>query len=422
MSDEIFGLNFPVKSFAVANQFVVNTNKACYALGQQLQPFCIYGNETQKEYGVLDFATFSGFANPEISLVSELASYRKEAYKAVGIHANIEDELKCKMLFFDYLMTISICYVEVPKWTTKDGMPIATFDKFLCTRNPAIMAAWMGIDKSEAQAKYSARIQSSQLDFNDNVLRFVKLMQSKKGNSITVPRTSYSVEKMTCIPMYMLYAFVEGFKTHIQNGIVKFSFLKDNGTIRELPTTLNEGIIRDYYSDNLFVNTMLSGIDINTVEQGGMHISSKMNRGYIKVPELGSSVYDGSGVRSLNLARLLRAEPVESVDRTFINVDLSSVEFNFQNAVEYLAKHQPNEVANCYKALTGEDTKAESIPAMVSDLVSYVSTRIMLLSTTFQRSLHVFLVSNPQWFPLYTGKKSESVVSSNNYGVSTMDF
>lgn len=422
---EFYGLNYSVKSFAVANDFVVNTNKACYALGQQLMPFCLYANEDQKKYGVLDFATFQAFLNPQISLIDEIVEYRHQAFKDNGINVDIRDEVKKKLLFYDYLMTISICYVEIPKYVTKDGMPMATYDKFLCTRNPAIMGAWMGADPSEMQAKYSSRITSRQVEFNINELRCVKLNHTNKGNSITVPRTAYNVEKMTCIPMYMLYAFVEGFKPLIQDGIVKFSYLKDNGTIRELATTLNEDILKDYYDDNIFINTMLSGVDINTVQQGGMTLSSKMNRGYIKVPELGASVYDGTGVRSLNIARLLKAEKIDSVDRTFLKVDLNSVPTNFNNGIDYIVKTMPDNLEDCYKALVGEEfdeTKCSSIPVMAETCKSYVAGRSAFLSTSYHRDLHVFMVSHPEWFPLYTGKPAQQITSSANFGVTPLDF
>lgn len=422
---EFYGLNYSVKSFAVANDFVVNTNKACYALGQQLMPFCLYANEDQKKYGVLDFATFQAFLNPQISLIDEIVEYRHQAFKDTGINVDIRDEVKKKLLFYDYLMTISICYVEIPKYVTKDGMPMATYDKFLCTRNPAIMGAWMGADPSEMQAKYSSRITSRQVEFNINELRCVKLNHTNKGNSITVPRTAYNVEKMTCIPMYMLYAFVEGFKPLIQDGIVKFSYLKDNGTIRELATTLNEDILKDYYDDNIFINTMLSGVDINTVQQGGMTLSSKMNRGYIKVPELGASVYDGTGVRSLNIARLLKAEKIDSVDRTFLKVDLNSVPTNFNNGIDYIVKTMPDSLKDCYKTLVGEEfdeTKCSSIPVMAETCKSYVAGRSAFLSTSYHRDLHVFMVSHPEWFPLYTGKPAQQITSSANFGVTPLDF
>lgn len=423
--NSLYGLGYSVKSFAVANEFVVNTNKACYQLGQNLKPFCLYANESQQKYNVIDFAKFQAFLDPSKSLIDEIVDYRHDVFKNAGINIMTNEDIKKKLLFYDYLMTISICYVEIPKWTNKDGMPMATFDKFLCTRNPAIMAAWMGTDTSEMQAKYSSRILARQVEFDANEIRFVKLSHLAKGNSITVPRSAFNVEKMTCIPMYMLYAFVEGFKPLIQNGIVKFSYLKDNGSVRELATTLSEDILRDYYDDNIFINTMLSGIDINSIQQGGMMISSKMNRGYIKVPELGASIYDGSGVRSLNIARLLKAEVVTEVDRSFIKVDLGSAETNFNNGIEYMAKNMPDSLADCYKALAGVDfdeSKCGTPAQIITACEEYVKNRVIFLSTSYNRELHMFMIQHPEWFPLYTGKPAQQITSSANFGVMPLDF
>lgn len=420
--DSIYGLNFPIKSFAVANDFVVNTNKACYKLGQALQPFGIYINDTQRENGVLDFSTFNAFVDNQKSLLDEIAEYRQGVFKNFGINVDIRDDIKKRLIFYDYLMTISICYVEIPKWTTKDGNRMATFDKFLCTKNPAIMATWMGDDVGIMQAKYSSRISPRQVEFDVNEIRAVKLMHSSKGNTVTVPRNAFNVEKMTCIPLYMLYAFIQGFKPYIDEGIVNFSFLKDNGTIRELATTLNQSILMDYYKDNIFVGTMLSGVDIDAVQQGGMNLGSKMNRGYIKVPELGASRYDGTGCRSLNVARLLKAERVDSVDRSFIDVDLNSVVQNFKDAIDYALKKVPDEIPNIYKAITGEDADTTQQMVLVGKLYDYADSRSMLLSTTFHRALHKFMISNPIWFPLYTGMPNGAVVSSaTNVGVVPLD-
>ena len=68
-------------------------------------------------------------------------------------------------------------------------------------------------------------------------------------------------------------------------------------------------------------------------------LASKMHRGYIKIPELGSSIYDDTGVRSLNVARLLSIKQVESVSREFIHVDLNSVVSNFPHMNCWLWKY-----------------------------------------------------------------------------------
>jgi hypothetical protein len=418
--NEMYGLDFEDKSLAIANEFVKTLNKSCYQLGVGLKPFCFYANEKQKENGVIDFADFTGLLNPQNNLMTEIAEYRKEMYKAVGIDVDITDADKKKMLIYDYLMSISVCYVEVPKWRTKDGKATPTYDKFLVTRSPQLMGTWIDYDKREMQAKYSPKIQLSTVSFNEKELKFVKLNNAAKGNTITVPRSSFSIDKMTCIPVFMLYAFIEGAKTVFKDKMVKFSYLKDNGTIRELTTTLNEGILHEYY-DNNFVAQMLSGVDINSVNYGGMSVSSKFSRGYVKVPEVGASIYDGTGCRSLNFARILKAEVVTEVDTTYINVDLSSVVANFGDGIDYLVKTDAQAVKAVWKALT-ETEIYDEIPVVIAKIKEYAQDKVNLLSTTYQRSLHKFMINNPQWFPLYTGLPNAGVVSSANFGITTMDF
>ena len=67
---------------------------------------------------------------------------------------------------------------------------------------------------AEMQAKFGTRVSANQLEFHDDKLRFAKLQNSAKGNSISIPRTAYYVENMRCIPLYMLYAFIEGMKPY----------------------------------------------------------------------------------------------------------------------------------------------------------------------------------------------------------------
>ena len=424
MLNEIYGLDKPIKSFAVANKFVETTNKACYALGQHLQPFCMYANEKQKEYKVVDLANFNGFVDKSKSLIDEIVEYRIDSYKDNNIYFDLNDPLQKKLIFYDYLLSISVCYIELPKWTTKNGYQQETYDKYLVTKNPALMGTWMGQSPSEMQIRYSVRIGANSLDYGNNELRFAKLGTSKKGNTITIPRSSFKVEKMSCIPLYMLYGFIEGFKPIIQDKIVKFSYLKDNGTIRELATTLNESILMDYYKDNMFVSTMLGQVDINTVQQGGLMLSSKMHRGYIKVPEVGASRYDDTGARSLNIARLLKAEVVDSVDRTFIDVDLKSVCYSAELQLEYALNHHTADMKEIYLALTGESEdsiKDETDTEILGKAEEYIRRNDMLFSTTFHRVLHKFLILHPTWFPEYTGRPLDAVAKnifmSTNIGV-----
>ena len=96
----MYEIDKSIKSFAVANDFVVQTNKACYQLGVQLLPFCIFANAKQKEYNVLDIATFSGMFDSNVSLVKEIADFRKQQYVTSGVY--LPDSID-KTLFYDYL-------------------------------------------------------------------------------------------------------------------------------------------------------------------------------------------------------------------------------------------------------------------------------------------------------------------------------
>lgn len=421
----MYRMDCAIKSFAVANEFVTTMNKICYKLGKTLKPFSFYSDEFQQKYGVIDLTKFGGMVDSTVTLVDDVSRQRNEEFGIIKKPYDALTEQDKKVLFYNFLMSVSICYCEVEKWKTTNGVATKTFDKFLCTRNPSIIAAWMGLERSEMQAKYSRKIASDAYELGNGIVRYVKLNTSAKGNSVTVPRNFYPVEGMRCVPLFMLHAWVTGCKEVLNENIVKFTFLKDNHTERELCSTLSEKIIRKYYSDNTFISTMLSGIDIDQTQQGGMYMSSKMGRGYIKLPELGSSVYDSSGTRSLNIARVLKAEIVNDIDTTFINVSLSSVLDNFNNSIDYCVLKMPAEVYKIYNKLTGSETCDSSAnPVATTDAMKkYVSEKEMLLSTNFQRYLHLFMVENPQWFPTYTGRPLQGVTTpTGNFGVEQMDF
>ena len=57
--EELYGLNYPIKSLAVANPFVEKVlYKSSFVLGQQMTPFCMYANDIQKQYGLIPFRTY----------------------------------------------------------------------------------------------------------------------------------------------------------------------------------------------------------------------------------------------------------------------------------------------------------------------------------------------------------------------------
>ena len=406
-TEELYGLNFPVKSLAIANPFVEKVlYKSSYILGQQMTPFCMYANDIQKQYGVVDMATFKGLIDTNTTLLDEIAAYRKDVFKNVGLYLDTTDELKKKYLFYDYLMTVAICYVEIPTYKTKDGIAQKSFDKFFATRNPVLMATWMGMDASAMQIKYSSQININQAMISDNEIRYVKLGRTNKGNKITVPKKNGKIDNMTCIPLFMLSALVDGIKPYLSDRIVEFTFIKDNGTVRVLPATISEHILMDYYHDTNTVASLLSGVDLDKEQQGAIVMSSHMNRGHFKVPEVGLSRYDITGVRSVDVARLLAIKEVKEVNRFFIDVDVDSVVDTFQTAIDQKVGSHPEELPLIYKDIVGK----EPIPNMtVTDYVSALYNDVLaknsILSTKFREELHTYMILHPQYFPDYTGMR-----------------
>ena len=59
---------------------------------------------------------------------------------------------------------------------------------------------------------------------------------------------------------------------------------------------------------------------------------------------------------------------------------------------------------------------------IAESLKSFAEMRVSVLSTSFKRSLHLFIISHPEWFPYYTGKPVNQVVSSADMGIGTLDF
>lgn len=426
--EQIYGLGFPVKSFAIENEFTTMMNKGCYLMGTTLQPFAFGCSSLQKQWGVVDLADFNGFFDTNVTLFDEIVELRRDAYSPVlgTLMSTAPIDIA---LFFDYLLTVSACYIEYPKYRNKGNTVEKKYEKGLFTRNPSIMAAWTGTSPMEMKAKYGARVSQTPANFAECQVKVVQLMSNSSGNYIKAVRDPISCSQITCMPLFMQYAFMCGAWTKIQEGIVKFTYLKDNDTARELATTVNFNILMDYYDDYSFIEHMLNGVDAFSTDQGGMQLSTKQGRGYVKLPELGCSKYDKSGVRALNISRLLHAEVVDSVPRTFINVDLDMVVESFKCHVDNLLLNNADELYTLAKELLQEefDDSVDSPIIIAGKLRDYATMKDAILTTTFRRILHTFMISNPQWFNNYTGEPvmySAKAETIQGVGISVehMDF
>lgn len=424
--DEYYGLAHEINSFAITNEFTKLMAKSTYALGQQLRPFCFFADDIQKEYGVIDFMTFNGFSGKTI--MDEIAEYRYEEYKKFGVQVAKETYEDKKYLVFDYLLSLAICYVEIPKFITRNGIKQPSFDKYLCTRNPSLMAAWTGCKFNEAQAKYSPMIRLLPIDFEKKQLKFVKLTHTEKsGNSITISRNvkTYDTASLRVIPLFMLYDNLLGFEEHIKEGIVEFKTIKDNGSIRTMNVTLNDTLLLETYKDAEYVQKVKTGIDIHSVDQGCMELSRKITRGFIQVPEFGASIYDSTGTRALTLSRIVSMRKLikEEVDLSYINVDLDSVYDNFVDALEQGVSSNKDAMIKIYTDLVGKSPENDiTTVSMMGVICQKVSNNIAFLNTEYKRYLHNYMVTNADLFKTYGGAPNKAKINPNAMGIGAVDL
>lgn len=399
-----YGLNFPAASFAIGNEFNTMANKVCYQLGKNLKPFTIFARDFAREHKVTDFAQFNGIVDPNKTMVKEIAEFWGNFLETQGYSIDWDDPLTLKHLMIDYMLNTSICYIEVPKYVRgKDSIGHNSYDKYLATKNMQLISDWTGIELAEVDRKYDIKTRYLGSEFEEHELRFIKpTYTAQKGNGVSTVRKAVSVQGMNCIPLYMLYAWVQGMLPTLQTKIIEFIYKKDAGEERVLDSTLDRSKFEKYYNPD-FVNTVFNGVDVGNVKQGGMQLAESVQRGYIRIPEFGASEYDYSGVRALNVSRVLDCKVIDSVDMRFIQVDLDSVPAKFLSYMGGVKDKQ-----SIMKDLAPELDNAD-----IASIDSWVNEQKVLGGTGFNKRLHVYMIEHPDVFVGYTGLRVSSADTAN---------
>lgn len=329
----------------------------------------------------------------------KLGSYVSETFEEGSYRTSI----------YKYMLMNFLCYVEVPTVSFKNdtGGYSNTFDKILVTANTGVIASWLGMSEEELPDKYRSRVFTIDMDDGDDELPYVKLTESKEGNrKATCPRKNIDVSERgtRVIPLFMLKSGVDALYEKMKEGIIKVSFLKDNSQVRDMFTTANFDKIKEIYGAGEFYND-----SVMHIYNGDFLENKSLPRGYIRVPEIGGSRYDGA-MRSINYARIIDIDYESEPDLAFINIDLSTVLEGFQNGV----MKYPNcaeDIVNMLEAFDIDggawkdsgDKKAKFLSKDMISLITWSEERKTLLSTVFLRELCLFMLSNPQWFGDFTG-------------------
>lgn len=329
----------------------------------------------------------------------KLGSFVNDVFEEGGYRTSI----------YKYLLMNFLCYIEVPTTSFKSdtGSFKKTFNKMLVTANTEVMAEWLGVDYNELPSKYVDRVFNINMDDGEDLLPYVKLTETKGGRKISVPRMDIDVSERgtRVIPLFMLKAGVDALYSKMEEGIVKVSFLKDGGQLRDMFTTVNFPKIRDIYGGGSFLDD-----SIEDSYKGDFLENKSLSKGYIKVPEIGGSRYDGP-TRSMSYSRIVDISYNEEPDLSFINIDLSTVIEGFNEGVLAHTK-QAEAIVDMLEAfgIDGDawkdtvEVRKKYTNKDVSSLLQWAEERNLLFSTVFVRELCLFMLSNPQWFSNFTGE------------------
>lgn len=316
------------------------------------------------------------------TLLDEVAHYRANMLRFTDVGPSFAEDNK-EMLMVDYLLASGLCYVEV-----FDGK--GHVDKFFATRNRFIAGALAGMSNEET-SKYTSYLQAYSVNYQMRQLKVLKLTAKKDGFKISQPRSALDFTKSIKVtPLFAMTSLVAGVDGLLREGILKFKYIKDNLTEREFITTLSPQILLQYY-DNDFVQKMMSGT------------GTFLNRGYIRLPELGTSKYDASGVRALNVSRITSIERVTEFDSRFINVDFDTIMPNFIDTVSDL--RDVRFLIMIHEDLTGTPAPTQNAAELRSSLIAFVEGQYAMGTTMALRYIHTYMVSRPQIFTTYNGGK-----------------
>lgn len=318
---------------------------------------------------------------------------------------------------YKYLLRDFLCYYEAPTVFRNNatGGYNDSYHKYLVTANLHVVAAWLGITYDNARMLYGSRLEGVE-DYEDEsgMCPYLKLYVTKDGvKKITKPRKDLdlSVKGTRVVPVFALKRGIELLFNKASKDFYNVTFVKDGGQVRTVNVCFDLNKLRTIYSDD---GKLME--EFGKQYQGDFMNVHTLERGYIRVIEVGTSLHSGA-TRSVNFARIVGIEQAEP-DTTFVNTNLDLVLDTFIRCVNSINVPVKNIVEMLDVFGVGQSRKvAGRVIATVQDLEDWARAQEMLLSTPFIKQLALFMMGNPQWFNGYSGDDSTPV--STAVGVSS---
>lgn len=342
--------------------------------------------------------------------------------KGIKLGTYIKDEYpdsSYRTSIYKYLVRDFLCYYESPTISRdSDGHTFkSTYNKYLITSSLYVIAEWLGITLEEADMQYGYRIYDSCDDNGTDLFPYVKLYESKGVRKITIPRKDLDlgISGTRVVPLFALKTGMDVLYEKAKQGTYDINFYKDSGHNRTINVSFNAEIIRSIYKNDSYV------LDNYQSQYDGDFLENPfLERGYMRVFELGASKYD-SPLRSINYARIVSFKEAEP-DLAYIDIDIDSVLSEFKRCVAtynidikaFVSMLDVYEVGTERK-IAGHDLRC------IQDLEDWADTQYSILGTVFLRKLSLFMIGNPNWFDGYTGEP-RNVYSAEDVDIDEADF
>lgn len=332
-----------------------------------------------------------------------------ENNKGIKLGSMIEslfDESPYKIAIYKYLLHDYACYMEQPivKQVKNLNGWGNSYNKYIVTANPSVIAEWMGISREEAEKSYGRSIAGREDNEGSEKYPYVKLYSDKSGeHKVTRPRSwlDLSEKDLRIVPLFAYEVGMSLLYEMLSTGFYNVTFVKDSGQERDMCTCFNQGMVSEVYKGERMVAE-----NFNSVYDGDFSSNRTLDRGYIRVFEVGSSIYN-SPLRSINFARITGFKFCEP-DMSCMYIDMESVLEEFLYRINR-SKLSSEDVKSMVEMLDVFDVGVSRLVSgqrieSIAQLEMWANSQNTLLSTVFIRQLALFMTANPQWFKGYTGK------------------
>jgi hypothetical protein len=184
--------------------------------------------------------------------------------------------------------------------------------------------------------------------------------------------------------------------------VVRVNFLKDGGEYRSLDFTFNTEKLKEVYGDCDYVRNGLANSYVGDVFDDG----TTLQRGYMKVIEIGNSRYDFP-TRNISISRIGKFEIGVEPDLTFVDIDVNAAVEACTNALEFTKVSLDKVKSSLITFNLIDDKDAQSLLTM-DDVSKFITDRRSILTSLWDRQIALYMLANPDIYPNYTGQPKET--------------